>query len=120
MFPLYYRLIGRLCPIKLEVPDSKGKAVILSFDVETLPNAGNRRELSMEYDDFIPRLLDVLDSFSVKAHYFVCGESCRVLSGVILFHSSKGHGLGGHGYIHERLIGIPYYAQREMILHAKM
>ncbi len=34
MMPVYYRLVGKLNPLPIMIPDKKQKGVVVSFDVE--------------------------------------------------------------------------------------
>ena len=60
----------------------------------------------------IPRILDLLDALEIKATFFTPGwtidqftESCEEII-------SRGHEMGGHGYLHERLAEISQESQR--------
>jgi peptidoglycan/xylan/chitin deacetylase (PgdA/CDA1 family) len=60
----------------------------------------------------IPRILDLLDSLDIKATFFTPGwtidqftESCEEII-------SRGHELGAHGYLHERLAEISKESER--------
>lgn len=112
----HYRLIERLSPVALRVPGHSKKGLVLSFDVETFPSTGvNRHEADEEYEEFIPRLIELLDSYQVKAQFFVCGRVMELYSDELDALVRNGHGLGGHGYMHERMSALSFTKQKKII-----
>ncbi|NWG09267.1 MAG: polysaccharide deacetylase family protein [Nitrososphaerales archaeon] len=106
------------------IPGNKEKGVVLSFDVESWSNlCGGKYDLSAnpedEYGHFLPRLLDVLDSYNVKAQFFICGKVVELYP--FLFRSlvQKGHGLGGHGYEHEVMPNLRISEQMTVVNRVK-
>jgi peptidoglycan/xylan/chitin deacetylase (PgdA/CDA1 family) len=63
------------------------------------------KELCLTFDDgpdpgSTPKILDILDSFGVKATFFCNGREAENNRGLIALISSKGHIIGNHGYRH--------------------
>ncbi|MCL5067941.1 MAG: polysaccharide deacetylase family protein [Thaumarchaeota archaeon] len=116
MMPLYYRLAGKLKPLPITIPCHKQKGVVFSFDVETFPydNVGIG-DIPEEYSDFLPRLLGLLDSYSVKGHFFVSGRAVELYPDCFKRVVERGHCIGGHGYMHERMSTLSYDKQRDVI-----
>jgi len=120
MTSFHYLIFSKLNKVKLKIPDNKAKAVTISFDVETWSNFhGGRIEESAdpdgEYFTYIPKLLDVLGDYSIKAHFFVCGEVLDLYPEVFKEVARKGHDLGGHGYRHEMMPYLSYNRQKAII-----
>ena len=120
MTSFHYLILSKLNKINLKIPGNKAKAVTISFDVETWSNfCGGRIEESAdpdgEYFTYIPKLLDALDDYSIKAHFFVCGEVLDLYPEVFKEVAREGHGLGGHGYRHDLMPYLSYTNQRMII-----
>lgn len=116
----HYLILSKLNRIKLKIPNLKARAVTISFDVETLPRfcggfVDESADPDGEYLTYIPKLLDVLDDYSVKAHFFVCGEVLELYPEVFKDVARRGHGLGGHGYRHEIMPYLSYNRQRAIV-----
>jgi peptidoglycan/xylan/chitin deacetylase (PgdA/CDA1 family) len=106
------------------IPGNKEKGVVLSFDVESWSNlCGGKYDLSAnpkdEYGHVLPQLLDVLDSYNVKAQFFISGKVVESYS--FLFHPlvQKGHGVGGHGYEHEVMPNLRISEQMTVVNRVK-
>lgn len=120
MTSYHYLILSKLNKIQLEIPDNKTKAVMISFDVETLSNfCGGRIDESAdpdgEYFTYIPKLLNTLDDYSIKSQFFVCGKILEAYPEVFKQVAREGHGLGGHGYRHELMPYYSYTDQRKII-----
>jgi len=120
LLTFHYKLMERISPVMAKVPKDKEKAVIFSFDVETFTNARvNEHKVKEEYEVFMPRLLEVLDSYNIKAQFFVCGKAMELYSESIYPIVQKNHNLGGHGYMHEKMTSLSEYTQKEIINKVK-
>jgi len=120
MTSLHYLILSKINKIELKIPYNKAKAVTMSFDVETWNHFyGGRIDKSAdpdgEYFTFIPKLLDILDNYSIKAHFFACGKVFDLYPEVFKEVARKGHDLGGHGYRHEMMPYLSYNRQKEII-----
>ena len=120
MTRFHYLIFSRLSRVELKFPNLKARAVTISFDVETLPGfCGGFVDESADPDDeyltYVPKLLDVLDDYAVRAHFFVCGEVLELYPEVFKDVARRGHGLGGHGYRHEVMPYLSYVRQREIV-----
>ncbi|MGQ9719534.1 MAG: polysaccharide deacetylase family protein [Nitrososphaerales archaeon] len=121
---MHYLLLRKLNPIRTIIPENKEKGVVLSFDVESWSNlCGGKYDISAnpedEYGQFLPQLLDVLDSYSVKAQFFICGKVVELYSFLFRPLVQKGHGLGGHGYEHEVMPNLRISEQISVINRVK-
>jgi peptidoglycan/xylan/chitin deacetylase (PgdA/CDA1 family) len=63
----------------------------------------------------VPRLLDVLDEFDVKATFFVPGWIAEAWPDRFRSIVARGHEMGHHGYLHELYYSLPIPEQRELI-----
>ncbi|MDH5448157.1 MAG: polysaccharide deacetylase family protein [Candidatus Bathyarchaeota archaeon] len=100
------------------------KTVVLSFDVETWDGkCGGQEELSAnpeeEYFQYLPRLLAILDKYSVKAQFFVCGKVLELYSEAFEEVARRGHGIGGHGYYHENMSMLSCDSQKTVVSMVK-
>jgi peptidoglycan/xylan/chitin deacetylase (PgdA/CDA1 family) len=120
MTSYHYLVLSKLNKTRLEIPENKTKAVMLSFDVETWFNScgGHFDETADpdgEYFTYIPKLLNALDEYSIKSQFFVCGRVLEEYPEVFKQVAQKGHSLGGHGYEHELMPYYSYEDQRKIV-----
>lgn len=113
-------IFSRFNPLEFRIPEGRAWAVIFSFDVETWPDfCGGVRDSSAdpyeEYYIYIPKLLDVLGQYNIKAKFFVCGKALSLYPEVFKRILMEGHEIGGHGYLHEVMSTLPYSEQRRII-----
>lgn len=105
--------------LRLQWPDGKRIAVMLAFDLdaETMwttrgdGNAGHITNLSRGAygpKQGVPRILNMLDSFGLKATFFVPGVIADKYPEVIKEISRRGHEIGFHGYFHEEFAATSY------------
>lgn len=77
---------------------------ILTFDIEewALAKAGGygTAEKYAEYDAFLNRILDVLDSRGIKATFFCTGLMAKDFPQVVKLIQSRGHEIGCHSNVH--------------------
>ena len=79
----------------------------------------NRKQIALTFDDgpseFTPQVLEVLDTFGIRATFFQCGKNIERLSGVSRQVREAGHEIGNHTYSHPRLISCsPSRIRREI------
>ncbi len=74
-------------------------------------------ETGMKYG--LPRLLDTLDAFGVRATFFVPGEVAVRYPEQVKEIAGRGHEIGCHGDAHENLATLPKEQQREVLARAK-
>lgn len=80
---------------------------ILTFDIEewfaeeTL--YGNREEMYVVYDNYLNRILDLLDTSNKKATFFCVGKLVPKYSSVIKLIANRGHEVGCHSNEHKFL-----------------
>jgi len=98
-------------------------AVVLSFDVESW---GGRccKGLEPKIKDyevvrFLLNLIELLDSYRVKAHFFIVGKSLEQYSSFFKGLVKDGHGIGGHGYEHEDMGLLTREDQERIIAKTK-
>lgn len=65
------------------------------------------RAIALTFDDGpserTPELLDLLETFGVKATFFVCGQNAERVPGVLAEIARAGHEIGNHTWSHPRL-----------------
>ena len=113
----------------LKWPEGKKCAVMFTFDVDGdttwengnrgLPN-GEKYIKSLSVGQYGPkrcvdRILDMLESYGVKATFFVPGLTAERYPEVITRIAEAGHEIGHHGYAHERFAGKTTEEQIEII-----
>jgi len=77
---------------------------LLTFDVETYSFGTNQYEDSVAAEVFhvgLPRLVDLLDKYSIKATFFFTGQIAALEPGCVRLVKAAGHEVGCHGYWHE-------------------
>ena len=77
---------------------------ILTFDIEEwyIEKAfrGGREEKYREYDDFLSRILNLLDERNVKGTFFCVGKMATDFPQVVRRIQERGHEIGCHSHIH--------------------
>lgn len=117
--PLFPSASLRPEPIFPLWPDQKRIAVMLAFDLdaETMwttrgdGNAGHITNLSRGTygpKQGIPRILQMLDTWKVKATFFIPGIIAEKYPDVVREISRRGHEIGFHGYRHEEFSSTTY------------
>ena len=110
---------GKTCALMLSVNlDVEFYGRIYYPDVDV--NSGDILRLGktgMEYG--LPRLLNTLDQYNVKATFFVPGEVARRYEKEVKEISERGHEIGCHGDQHEILALYTRQEQKEILQHAK-
>ena len=101
-------------------PEGNKCCVNISFDYDS--NSALMRRAPLDFvaqsrgrfapNTAIPRILDLLDKHGIKATFFTPGwtvdnftESCEEIV-------SRGHEMGAHGYLHERLAELSWESER--------
>lgn len=116
MIPLYYRILGRMKPLHITIPKGMERAVILSFDVETFPREGDSvTSVPNEYSEYLPSMIDMFRSHDIAAQFFMTGKTIEFFPGLAKELLRRGHSLGGHGYVHERMTQVGYAQQNRII-----
>jgi peptidoglycan/xylan/chitin deacetylase (PgdA/CDA1 family) len=89
-------------------------------DVVTL-GPRNARGVALTFDDgpdpsSTPTILDLLDEAGAKATFFVIGEKADAHPEVVRAIVERGHAIGVHGYVHDRLFTFrsPWRVRREL------
>lgn len=67
----------------------------------------NKKEVSLTFDDgpnpyFTQKILDALDSFNIKATFFVTGKRCLQYPEILKEIKQRGHLIGNHTFSHKR------------------
>lgn len=72
-------------------------------------NFGNRnkKDVALTFDDgpnpyFTPKILDTLDSFDIKAVFFVIGKRCLEYPEILKEIKQRGHLIGNHTFSHQK------------------
>lgn len=108
-----------LVPLRPTWPDGKRIAVMLAFDLDaetmwTTRGDGNRDHITNlsrgAYGPVqgVPRILDMLDTWNVKATFFIPGIVAEDYPDVVREISRRGHEIGFHGYEHEEFTTTTY------------
>jgi peptidoglycan/xylan/chitin deacetylase (PgdA/CDA1 family) len=112
-------------------PNNKSCAALISVNLDAeffariyYPDAdvndGDILRLGRTSIDFgLPRLLDVLEQYEVKATFFVPGAVAKRYSGAIKNIAARGHEIGCHGNDHEILAIMPIEEQRLALREAR-
>ena len=85
---------------------------MLSFDVDGVSGALNQNPDSARLPSFMsareygpsvaaPRILDLLDKYSIKASFYIPGYIAETHEELVLDIQRRGHEIGHHGYMHE-------------------
>lgn len=66
----------------------------------------NKKDIAITFDDgpnpyFTKKILDILDSFNVKATFFVIGKRCLEYPEILKEIKQKGHLIGNHTFSHK-------------------
>jgi peptidoglycan/xylan/chitin deacetylase (PgdA/CDA1 family) len=98
--------------------------VCLSFDFDamsswivrgqTTPTPLSRGEYGARVG--LPRVLELLDHFDIKATFFVPGHTADTWPHLVREIAVRGHELGNHGYLHEAPASLTPAAERDVIL----
>ena len=67
----------------------------------------NKKDIAITFDDgpnpyFTKKILDILDSFNVKATFFVIGKRCLEYPEILKEIQQRGHLIGNHTFSHKR------------------
>ncbi|MCA9630889.1 MAG: polysaccharide deacetylase family protein [Myxococcales bacterium] len=68
------------------------------------------------HPEHTPRILDILEEKNVRATFFVVGRKVRLFPELVKQIAERGHGLGLHGYQHDRLFSwkTPRYVEEDI------
>jgi peptidoglycan/xylan/chitin deacetylase (PgdA/CDA1 family) len=84
------------------------------FSGQTTPTPLSRGEYGARVG--LPRVLELLDHFGIKATFFVPGHTADTWPHLVREIAARGHELGNHGYLHEAPASLTPAAEREVIL----
>ena len=113
-----------LIPLRPTWPNGKRIAVMLAFDLDaetmwTTRGDGNRDHITNlsrgAYGPVqgVPRILDMLDTWNIKATFFIPGIVAEDYPDVVREISNRGHEIGFHGYEHEEFTTTTYEEENE-------
>jgi peptidoglycan/xylan/chitin deacetylase (PgdA/CDA1 family) len=114
-----------------QIPWPKGNrcAAVLSFDEdgECVPlifdSANGGRRLTLQSDASYgpdvgtPRILDLLDRHGIQASFFVPGFTAERHPDLLREMVVRGHEVGHHGYLHERLDSVGPDEEERILIH---
>lgn len=100
-------------------PDNKRIAVMMAFDLDAETMWTTRGDGNHDYitnlsrgaygpKQGVPRILDMLDVYGVKATFFIPGVIAEHYPLVVKEISRRGHEIGFHGYLHEESTATSY------------
>ena len=100
-------------------PDNKRIAVMMAFDLDaetmwTTRGDGNHAHITnlsrgaYGPKQGVPRILDMLDVYGIKATFFIPGVIAEHYPLVVKEISRRGHEIGFHGYLHEESTATSY------------
>jgi peptidoglycan/xylan/chitin deacetylase (PgdA/CDA1 family) len=110
-------------------PDGKQVAAAITFDVdgETIPlvqdpQHGHERLTLISTATYgpavgVPRILDSLNKYSIKASFFVPGFTAELHPEMIERFLREGHEVGHHGYLHERPDRLSDEEEESVLVH---
>lgn len=67
----------------------------------------------------VPRILDLLGSYGIKATFFVPGYTAEIDPDLIKSIADAGHAIGCHGYYHERTDTLSFEEEEEILARSK-
>ena len=86
------------------------------FYSEISPTEGNLMRMGQNGIQYgLPRLLDTLDRYGVKATFFIPGAVAEKYPSAVYSIADKGHEIGVHGYAHENFANLSLQEQREVL-----
>lgn len=67
----------------------------------------NNNKIALTFDDgpnpfWMPKILNILDEYSIKANFFVLGKWAKVYSNLLKETFNRGHIIGNHSYSHPK------------------
>lgn len=74
--------------------------------IRSNPKAGKRVALTFDdgpYDVWSQRYMDILESYGVKATFFLVGSRAEKFSDIVVDMAQRGFGIGGHSYAHSNI-----------------
>jgi len=101
----------------LKLPKGKKCAVCLTFDFDAISlwagTFGTSSPVAVSRGEFgarvgVPRILELLDKYGIKATFFVPGHTADTFPEVTKLICEKGHEIGHHGYCHESPVNMKY------------
>ena len=110
---------------KVRLPQGSTIALNLGFDFDsssvwmesfgkTSPVYTSRGEYGAEVG--VPRILNLLDKYHIKANFFVPGHSADTYPDVCREISAGGHEICHHGYVHEDPTELSYHEEENIIV----
>lgn len=117
-------------PITPVWPEGKRIAVMLAFDLDaetmwTTRGDGNHDHITnlsrgvYGPKQGIPRILQMLDTWKIKATFFIPGVIAQAYPEVVKEISRRGHEIGYHGYFHEEFTTTTYEEEHATMLRAE-
>ena len=64
----------------------------------------------------VPRILDLLDQYHIKATFFVPGHTLDTYPDITKEIVHRGHEIGHHGYMHEDPTDLPYEEEEAIMV----
>lgn len=121
------RSTDRMTDIRPVWPEKKKIAVMLAFDLDaetmwTTRGDGNADHITnLSRGTYgpkqgVPRILKMLDTWGVKATFFIPGVIAERYPAVVREISRRGHEIGFHGYAHEEFTTTTY-AEEDATMH---
>ena len=110
---------------KVNIPEGKKIAVNLGFDfdsssvwMESFNKSSQVYTSRGEYGAVVgvPRILDLLDKYSIKGTFFIPGHTIDTYPEVCREIVERGHEVGHHGYMHEDPTNLPLEAEEDIIV----
>lgn len=110
---------------KVNIPEGKKIAVNLGFDfdsssvwMESFNKSSQVYTSRGEYGAVVgvPRILDLLDKYSIKGTFFIPGHTIDTYPEVCREIVERGHEVGHHGYMHEDPTDLPLEAEEDIIV----
>lgn len=117
-------------PISPAWPEGKRIAVMLAFDLDaetmwTTRGDGNHDHITNLSRGIygpkqgIPRILQMLDTWNIKATFFIPGVIAQAYPEVVREINRRGHEIGYHGYFHEEFTATTYEEEHATMLRAE-
>lgn len=110
---------------KMKLPEGKKIAVNLGFDFDSssvwMESFEKTSQIYMSRGEYgavvgVPRILDLLDQYDIKATFFIPGHTVDTYPDVCREIAARGHEVAHHGYVHEDPTNLSYEDEEAIIV----
>lgn len=110
---------------KVRLPEGKKIAVNLGFDFDStsvwMESFGKTSQVYASRGEYgavvgVPRILDLLDKYDIKANFFIPGHTIDTFPEVCKEIVARGHEVCHHGYVHEDPTDLSYEEEEAIMV----